>query len=116
MKDISISHILIEPIPKILPLEIPKITKKWPNRQNSGIRVPPDPHGGKSSKSALLVCAKLKYLSFKTGHDKKYGVFEKNIFGKKKLGVSGIPQNRKGVKIFWFQKSLGIILMVILSP
>ena len=40
---------------------------------------------------------------------------KKIFFEKKNFGVSGIPQKRKRVKKFWFQKSIGIILMVILS-
>ena len=39
--------------------------------------------------------------------------FLKKYFSKKKLGASRIPKKRKWV--FWFQKSLEIILMVILS-
>ena len=42
--------------------------------------------------------------------------FEKKIFSKKIFGVLGIPPKRKKVKNFEFQKSLGIILTVILSP
>ena len=65
MKDILISHILTEPIPKIFP-EYQNVDG-WVTFWSFS-----DPHRAKSSKSALLVCEKLKYLSFKTGPIKKY--------------------------------------------
>ena len=72
MKDISISHILTERNVAILPQGGPQD----PEHQNSDTSVTflkfSDPQGQKSRHFSLSVCAKLKYLSFKTGPVKKY--------------------------------------------
>ena len=77
----------------------------------------------KSPQIDLYVCAKSIYLSFKPGFIKKYWElrpvehFEQTGFRKKYFfRVSGIPPKRKRLENFDFQKLLGIILMVILSP
>ena len=123
MKCLLISHIRTEPILKILAVGGPKITKKWPNRQNLDIRFPPDPHSlGINLQNWLNSYLgnwdifHLRPVPSKNIENCALENFLKKIFFEKKFfGVSGIPRNRKGVKNFWFQKSLGIILMVILS-
>lgn len=89
---------------QILNLGCPNITKKWPNRQNFCIRDPTDPPEQKLSWSAPNICAKFKYLLFKTNAVKKYWeirarqLFEKKIWKKKLFGVSEIPPKQKNGK------------------
>ena len=80
-----------------------------------------DPRGAKSAESALYVCAKFWYLSFKTGPVKKYWelrpweLFEILNFENNFFYTNGDSPKTENGKKNWFQKSLVIVLMVILS-
>ena len=110
MKDIKISHIRTEPISPILPQGVCGVPNTKKVRLGSLSR-PHRPHG---AKSALYVCAKFWYLSFKTGSVKKYLKFPLEKFLKFQISKikiftpTGIPRKRKTVKK-WFQKLLGSI-------
>ena len=87
------------------PLGVRKLRKSDRLRAFWTFRKCSDPPRAKSSESALYVCAKLKYLSFKTSPVKKYWelrpreLFEKNIFRKKIFrGFGDSPKSKRGEK------------------
>ena len=93
----------------------------WKMSSFFGIKFETNRKRSKSPQIDLYVCAKSIYLSLKPGLIKKYWElrpvehFEQTGFRKKKSSFGNSPKTKRGKK-FWFQKSLGIILMVMLSP